>query len=81
MIEVRTSLGRGHFPEIMIIIELEAQEIVDPGQYPELVQIGIEYTALSVGNTITLQEIVPLLERKGKLSNFKEYSIWLMNIQ
>ena len=39
----------------MTIIELEAQGIVDPGQDPELVQIGIEYIIISVGNMITSQ--------------------------
>ena len=43
MVEVRTGPERGHFPEIMAIIEPDAQAIVDPGQNPELVQIGIEY--------------------------------------
>ena len=81
MVKVGTGPEIGHFPEIMAIIELEAQAIVDPGQDPELVQIGIEYIVISVGNMITLQEIVPLLERKGKLSNFKECSIWEMNKQ
>ena len=42
MIEVGTGPEIGHFPEIMAIIELEAQATVDPGQDPELVQIGIE---------------------------------------
>ena len=32
----------------MAIIELEAQAVVDPGQDPELVQIGIEYIVISV---------------------------------
>ena len=35
MEEVGTGPERGHFPEIMAIIELEAQAIVDPGQDPE----------------------------------------------
>ena len=61
---LRPGPERGHFPEIMAIIELEAQVIVDPGQDPELVQIGIEYIVISVGNMITSQENVPLLERK-----------------
>ena len=81
MVEVGTSPERGCFPEIMAIIELEAQAMVDPGQDPELVQIGIEYIVISVGNMITSQETVPLLERKGKLNNFKECSIWEMNKQ
>ena len=77
MVEVGTGPERHHFPEIMAIIELEAQAIVDP----ELVQMGIEYVVISVWKTIILQETVPLLERKGKLSNFKECSIWEMNKQ
>ena len=81
MVEVRPGLERGCFPEIMGIIELEAQTIVDPCQDPELVQIGIEYIVISVGKMITLQETVPLPEKKGKLSNFKECSIWVMNKQ
>ena len=32
MAEVGTGLERGHFPEIMAIIELEVQATVDPGQ-------------------------------------------------
>ena len=41
MTEVGTGLEKGHFPEIMAIIEPEAQATVDPVQDPELVQIGI----------------------------------------
>ena len=81
MVEVGTGPEIDHFPEIMAIIEPEAQAIVDPGQDPELVQIGIEYVVISVGNMITLQETVPLPEKKGKLSNFKECSVWVMNKQ
>ena len=54
MVEVGTGPERGHFLEIMAIIKLEAQAIVDPGQVPELVQKGIEYIVISVGNMITL---------------------------
>ena len=75
MVEIGTGPERVHFPDIMTIIELKAQAIVDPGQDPELVQIGIEYIVLSVGNKINLQETVPHLERKEKLSNSKECSI------
>ena len=81
MVEVGTGPEIGCFPEIMARIELEAHATVDPGQYPELVQIGIEYVVISLGNMITLQETVQLLERKGKLRNFKECSIWQMNKQ
>ena len=40
MTEVGTGLKRGCFPEIMAIKELEVQAKVDPGQDPELAQIG-----------------------------------------
>ena len=36
MTEARTDLEKGHFPEIMAIIELEVQATVDPAQDPEL---------------------------------------------
>ena len=81
MVEVGTGPGIGHFPEIMAITKLETQAIVDPGQDPELIQIGIDYIVISVGNMITLQETVPLPEEKGRLSNFKECSMWVMNKQ
>ena len=48
MVEVGTGPERDCFPEIMAIIELEAQTIADPDQDPELVQIGIEYIVISV---------------------------------
>ena len=41
MIEVGTGLERGHFLEIMAMIELEVQAKVDPDQGAELAQIGI----------------------------------------
>ena len=53
MVEVGTGPERGHFPEIMAVIELETQATLDPGQDPELAQIRIEYIVISVGNTIT----------------------------
>ena len=61
MTEAGTGLEKGHFPEIMAIIELEVQGTVDPGQNPELAQIGIEFIVISVGNMIILQGTVPLL--------------------
>ena len=42
MTEAGTGLEKGHFPEIMAVIELEVQATVDPGQDPELAQIGID---------------------------------------
>ena len=54
MVEVGTGPEIDHFPEIMAMIELEAQAIVEPVQDPELVQIGIEDVVISVGNIITL---------------------------
>ena len=67
MTEARTGLQRGHFPDIMAIIELQVQAKVGHGQDPELAQIGIEFIVKSVGNTIILQGTVPLLEKKEKL--------------
>ena len=42
MTEEGTGLEKGCFPEIMAITQLEVQAIVNPGQNPELAQIGIE---------------------------------------
>ena len=53
----------------MAIIELEVQATVDPGQDPELAQIGIEFIVISVGNTILLQGPVPILGKKRRLSS------------
>ena len=69
MTEAATGLEKGHFPEIMSIIELEVQATVDPGQDPELAQIGIEYIVICVGNMIILQGTVPLLGKKRKLNS------------
>ena len=66
MIEAGTGLEKGCFPEIMAIIELKVQAIVDPGQDPEQVQIGIEFDVISVRNTIILQGTVPLPEKKRR---------------
>ena len=70
--EARTGLERGHFPEIMAIIELEVQDKVNPGQDPELAWIAIEFVVISVGNTIFSQGTVPLLGKKRKLSSFNK---------
>ena len=66
MTEVGTGLEKGHFPEIMTIIELEAQTMVHPGQDPELVQIGIEFIVISLGNMIILQGTVPVLGKRRR---------------
>ena len=79
MTEAGTGLERGHFPEIMAIIELEVQAIVDPGQDLELAQIGIEFDAIGVGNMIILQGTVPLLGKKKKLNSCNKCSLWEMN--
>ena len=67
---VMTVAGRdvekGHFLEIMAIIELEIQATIDLGQDPELAQIGIEFIVISVGNMIISQGTVPLLGKKSK---------------
>ena len=71
MIETGAGLERGCFPEIMAIIELEVQAKVDPGQDPELAQIGIEFIVISIGSMIILQGTVQLLEKR-KLNNFNK---------
>ena len=73
MIEVGTGLEKGHFPENKVIIELEVTAKVDSGQGPELAQIGIEFIVISVGNMITSQGTVQLLEKKRKLNSFTKY--------
>ena len=50
--EAGTGPEKGHFPEIMAIIELEVKVVVGPGQDPELAQIGIQFIVISVGNII-----------------------------
>ena len=75
MIEVGTDLERGHFPEIMAIIEPEVQAKVDPDEGPELAQIGIEFFFISVGNMIILQGTAQLLEKKRKLNSFNKCEI------
>ena len=52
MTEAGTGLERGHFPEIIVIIELEVQAKIGPGHDPELAQIGIEFIVKSVGKMI-----------------------------
>ena len=69
MTKAGTGLEKGHFPEIMAILELEIQAIVDPGQDPELAQIGIEFIVMCVGKMIILQGTVPLLGKKRKLNS------------
>ena len=64
-----TGLEKSCFPEIMAIIELEVQATVDPGQDPELTQMGIEFIAISVGNMIISQGTVPLLGKKKELNS------------
>ena len=66
MTEAGTGPEKGQFVEIMAIIELEAQATVDPGQDPELAQIGIEYIVISVGNMIISQGTVSLLGKKRR---------------
>ena len=72
IIETGTGLERGHFAEIIAIIELEVQAKVDPFQDPELAQIEIESIVISVGSTIILQGTVQLLEKKRKLNSFSK---------
>ena len=72
IIETETGLEKGHFPEIMAIIELKIQATVDANQDPELVQIGIEFIVISVGNMIILQGTVLLLGKKRRLNSFNK---------
>ena len=72
MIEAGTGLERGHFPEIMAIRELEVQAKVDPDQGPKLGQIGIEFIVIHVGNMITSQWTVQLIQKKRKLNSFNK---------
>ena len=72
MIEAETGVEKGHFPEIMTIIELGIQATVDPGQDPELAQIRIEFIVISVGNIIISQGAVLLLGKKRKLNTFNK---------
>ena len=69
MTEAGTGLEKGHFPEIMTVKELEVESIVDPGQNPELAQMGIEYVVTSVGNMVISQGTVPLLRKRKKLNS------------
>ena len=69
MTEAGRGLEKGHFPEMMVITELEVQAIVDPGQDLELAEIGIEYIVISVWNAIISQGAVPLLTKKKKLNS------------
>ena len=69
MTKAGTGPEKGHFPEIMVIIELEVQRIVGPGQDQELAQIGIELIIISVGNMITSQGTVPFLGKKRKVNS------------
>ena len=64
--EAGTGLEKGHFPEIMATIEIGVQAIVGPDQDQEQVQTETEFNVISVGNVITLQRIVPLLEKRKK---------------
>ena len=64
--EGETGLERGHFLEIMATIEIGVQAIVGPGQDQEQVQIETEFDVISVGDTITSQRTVQLLEKRKK---------------
>ena len=58
MTEAGTGPEKGHFLEIMAIIELEVQATIDQGQGPELAQIGVEFTVIHVGNMVIMQGTV-----------------------
>ena len=76
MTEVGPGLERGPLPEIMTtMLEIEVQAIVGPGQDQEQVKIRIEFDGISLGNTIILQDTVPLPEMKKKYYSSNKYSI------
>ena len=66
MIEAGSGLEKSCFPEIIATIEIGVQAIVGPGQDQEQVQIETEFDVISVGNIITSQRTVPLLEKRKK---------------
>ena len=62
-----TGLEKGHFPEIMVAIELGVKAIVGTGQDLGQVQIETEFNVISVGNMVILQKNVTFLgKKKGK---------------
>ena len=79
--EAGTGLEKGCFPEIMAIIELNVQVIVDPGQDPELTQMGREYVVISLGDMTISQGTVPPLRKKKKLNSSNGCYIWEMSKQ
>ena len=77
MTEAGTGLGKGHFPEtIATILEIEVQGIVDPVQDQQQVQIETEFNVNSVGNMITSQRTVPLLDNRKKWNSSNKCSVW-----
>ena len=67
MVEAGTGLEKGHFPETVVtILGIGVQTIVGLGQDQEQVQIETEFDGKSVGNMITSQRTVPLLEKRKK---------------
>ena len=65
--EAGTGLEKGCFPEtIAKILDIGVQAIVGPDQDQEQIQIETEFDVISVGNMITVQRTVPLLEKRKK---------------
>ena len=64
---------------MVTMLEIEVQAIVGPGQVQEQVQIVIEFSVISVGNTIISQGTVPLLGIKKKHNSSNKCSIWEMS--
>ena len=72
MIEVGTGLERGHFLEIMAIIELEVKAKVDPDHHPELAQIGIEFIVISEGNMIMFTRDCPTSREEKEIEQLQQ---------
>ena len=73
-IEVAGNLEKGHFQDIIAIIEgmIEVQAIVDQCQDQEEVQIEIELGVINVGNIIILQMIVLHLKKKIEIEQIQQ---------
>ena len=65
----------------MAIINLEAQAIVDPGQNPEIVQIGIEYTVIKCREYNYFTRDCPTSREEREVEQLQRMLIWEMNKQ
>ena len=72
MIEVGTGLEKGHFPEVIITIEIGVQAIVGPGQDQEQVLIETEYDVISVGNMIISMKDCPTSREVNEIEQLQQ---------